>query len=1320
MKKLYPSIGILFVLILTILLLKHENKSHYVSSKQLTKSSKEILIAELKNKSYRRDTGYFKQDKPDKFLEYLYLLKTGGDKELEYPNNYALNELQLAKGRNSLLKSSHSKLDWVQRGPGNVGGRTRGLIVDPDDVSGNTWFTGSVGGGIWKTIDAGENWMAISEDWPNLSVSTIVISQSNLNVIYAGTGEGFGNVDAIAGNGIFKSIDKGDSWEHLLTTTDNVNFKYINRLVCHPEDENILFAATNTGIHRTLDGGQSWEMVYQLISGGYYNRVQDMRMHPTNSYELIASVNDKGIVRSIDGGNSWKLIKPISEGRIELAYSLNFPDTLFALTAQSNLFMSIDGGDNWSNTVASGTKVEWLSGQGWYDNTLAAHPIDSKKLYVGGIDMHMVSIGGSVSEAGDLVYDVKSNLHEYIAFGDLSGSYLNGGVKFQETNASEIESLSVVFGKGKSQNAVRYTVGNNSSVTVPDAEYVYQDVVSVPFEVWDTKNNKQLVISFRDQNKDGKFSLETNSIEQFFIHALDYDSQTAPAELTTNGGVNHKRAISLYPILAKGAVWDENAIPELTLELLRYELKNHNISSLQQTVWNNYEVPNHVHADHHNIVIVENAGSPFRIVNCNDGGIAYSDDGGIVWKSQNKGYVTTQFYGISKHPQENRYLGGTQDNGTWLSPKDPNALSEWNRRIGGDGFETVWHPIDGNKLVASLYYNRIFISEDAGINWTEVSAIGDSDNESAPFITRVTNSISNPDLLLVGGQSGIWKSNDFGKNWSKTSVPGASWSAGKGNPQMEVSPVNSRYIWAGSTISSSGTLALSSDGGESFVTVNSPSFNYTGYISNIVAHPTDEKTAYLLFSTNSKPKVYVTNDLGQSWTELSGFGNSDKSSNGFPNVAVYDLLVMPHKTDVIWAATEIGIFESLDGGETWNYADNGLPAVCIWDMKIVGQQVIVGTHGRGIWTVDIPEIPVSVMPPFISAGGISPNKNLALEIYYPQAFDSVQVYVDDAFVYTKRNVDAGTFSESFTINSSNSNFKVQSIGYLEGNSKFSNYRTVESYAIELPVEKYLNSFSIRKDEFIGNGFSVSKQLFGDWAIHSPHPYVEARDYTYVLKYPIIVLEDEDKATLSYRDIALVEPGDEGTEFGDEKFWDYVTVEGTKDGINWIPLTEGYDVNYSSRWRSFANGDLTKVPNAKTLFMQHSLNLHEAFMPQDTILVRFRLFSDAASTGWGWIIDDLIIQDQGTGILERSKANGEFSVSPNPAQDFIKLKLDTDEIGELQVTIYNMAGKVELIRNYQKTNSEWIETVDINALDKGMKLVSITVGKESYSNKIIKK
>ena len=101
------------------------------------------------------------------------------------------------------------------------------------------------------------------------------------------------------------------------------------------------------------------------------------------------------------------------------------------------------------------------------------------------------------------------------------------------------------------------------------------------------------------------------------------------------------------------------------------------------------------------------ASNSFRILNANDGGVAVSNDGGNSW-TRTQGMITTQFYGADKKPGEDAYIGGTQDNGTWLSPPQANLSSIWSRVVGGDGFESVWNYRDPNLLLGGSQKRQPF------------------------------------------------------------------------------------------------------------------------------------------------------------------------------------------------------------------------------------------------------------------------------------------------------------------------------------------------------------------------------------------------------------------------------------------------------------------------------------------------------------------------------------------------------------------------------------------------------------------------------------
>ena len=286
-------------------------------------------------------------DKPDQFVLALDKLKTGGDPSNRYPHNYLIRELIKVFSDKRLLKSTSEQLPWEENGPGNISGRTRCLIVDPDDNTGKTLFAGAVGGGIWKTYDAGLSWNDIAPELPNLSISCFAIALSNSSVIYAGTGEGYYNIDAIQGNGIFKTVDKGTSWEQLEYTRDKKDFYFVNRIIVDLDNELLVLAATNTGVMRSVDGGLSWKKCLD-VNGA---RVQQIINVPNNFNIQFASVKSKGIFKSIDKGKTWWPVYSDDVGRIEISISEYNKKVLAAISEKSGVILSFDQGDNWIDAV---------------------------------------------------------------------------------------------------------------------------------------------------------------------------------------------------------------------------------------------------------------------------------------------------------------------------------------------------------------------------------------------------------------------------------------------------------------------------------------------------------------------------------------------------------------------------------------------------------------------------------------------------------------------------------------------------------------------------------------------------------------------------------------------------------------------------------------------------------------------------------------------------------------------------------------------------------------------------------------------------------
>ena len=200
-----------------------------------------------------------RKDSPDKFKEYFSSIKKGDESnENLYPIGYKEKELIKMKENlynKSLLRSSIVQRDnnnpnfgtsaaatatFTERGPNNVPGRTRAIVVDAADNTGNTWYAAAVGGGVWKTSNSGTSWTSLSQDLENIAVSSLAQSAANPSVLYAGTGESWvGNIDAIDGSGVFKSTDGGLNWSNVSPQTSGIiddKFFQVSRIIASPSN----------------------------------------------------------------------------------------------------------------------------------------------------------------------------------------------------------------------------------------------------------------------------------------------------------------------------------------------------------------------------------------------------------------------------------------------------------------------------------------------------------------------------------------------------------------------------------------------------------------------------------------------------------------------------------------------------------------------------------------------------------------------------------------------------------------------------------------------------------------------------------------------------------------------------------------------------------------------------------------------------------------------------------------------------------------------------------------------------------------------------
>jgi len=1295
-------------------------------------------------------------DKPLQFFLFHKEIRTRDDQaQPGYSVGYRSQELSLAR-RNVRLKESQGRIKsngvsaWTERGPANVPGRTRALLNIPQSNN-NTWLAGAATGGIWKTTDGGTTWQEKNENLTALPISSFA-ADANATVVYAGTGELVSSTYSAMGDGIFKTTDKGETWTPLTSTQANPDFAVITRLIVHPADPNTILATTappssnltdnTSAIMRTTNGGSSWSKVKEIT--GTFDQII---FTPGNFQIQYASQNNVGVWKSIDGGLTWNLSNAgmSISGRLELAVSPVNPAKVFGSAegeisgVESDLYVSSNAGDTWSvvDVKFNDSVVDFLGnsptepdGQGFYDNTIICDPFDENIVYFGGVSLFRTTVGTTSSPVSFYTLEEISTTN-FLTLINFSGEAAQGRLDVgPSANETDVE---IRFGPGKSQKAHRFLVPEGSTTGVPDASYTFQGLVDVPFEAWDVTNNRQLMVSFRDQGRDGVFNLieesttgpaPSQSREYIYINNESYTTSASP-NIAVNGGHVSNLMYNVWPVLPSGGTWPPAANGTLKISSSTITKINANTITVAdgygnfdgKNIMSQEDLESGVHVDHHTMVpvIINVATKTYKILLGNDGGVFVSNtsttpgttDGS--WQFKGYGYNTGQFYGADKKPGSDRFIGGMQDNGTRISGANQTASAQsyYAYALGGDGFEVIWNSLDENKILGSVYFGEIYRSINGGSTWvTGSSGLGSS--AGFPFITKLANNNDFPNRVFTVSERGVYVSNDFAANWKLTPIPENFISTSSSSLDVEVSRANANIVWAGSGMSNiagqSRNLFVSADGGETFESTTNYSAVTLGSITKLASHPTEANTAYALFSFADGPKILRTKNLGQTWQDISGFNAGSSSINGFPDVAVYSLYVRPDNPSIIWAGTEIGIVESQDDGQTWSLLED-FPKVSVWEMKGQDNQVVIATHGRGIWTATIDK-PQSnyIENPQIITSGTSPGKRLVLRIQSERTFDSLAVYVDETLATTVRGIVPGTFDVALGGISAGS--KTVYVVSFDGDAPYQS----KNYAINqldiLPLrDSYATYFGQLNDLTLK---SLTLQNFSNLpsatrkTLHTTHPYSTNDTYSVLFRTPVKVSSTFPK--LFYADIAIVEPVE-----------DSVVVEATKNGIDWILLSPSYDASKNSTWQSaYTNNQL----GISTMLVQNEIDISESFAAGDSLLFQVRMISGAMNTAWGWAIDFISIQQLPVST-ERPINKLPFMVYPNPSTGLINIQYSLQHPSEVIVNVIDLFGRIITKKSFGKREAgEHTDVLNLEDQASGTYLLRINTDEGPAGTKLL--
>jgi hypothetical protein len=272
-----------------------------------------------------------------------------------------------------------------------------------------------------------------------------------------------------------------------------------------------------------------------------------------------------------------------------------------------------------------------------------------------------------------------------------------------------------------------------------------------------------------------------------------------------------------------------------------------------------------------------------------------------------------------------------------------------------------------------------------------------------------------------------------------------------------------------------------------------------------------------------------------------------------------------------------------------------------------------------------------------------------------------------------------------------------------------------------PVNGYFTNFDDAENDFITGDFTITRKTgFDSNALFSPNPYPSPEesnrfyDFMTILRYPIIVKHD---GRVSFDEVVLVEPGENGSVFGDDQFWDYVIVEGSSDfGNTWLPLVDGYDSKEQATWLTvynseFSDDGMNSVANGTMEYYigrEFSLTANGNFKEGDIVVIRFRLFSDPFANGWGWVIDNLRIQQPLTASGSLTLSPGHLMLWPNPFSSAVQWSFTGSEpAGDLMFEFIDISGRVLKKEKIEGVFPGMQASISTHDLPRGLFIISVT-------------
>jgi hypothetical protein len=848
--------------------------------------------------------------------------------------------------------------NWVERGPNNVGGRTRAVMFDPNDPTNETVFAGGVSGGLWRNTNisnANSQWTRVNIP-QNLAVSCIAFDPNNTSIFYIGTGESYVGGD-VNGDGVWKSTNGGVTWTNIFggisgpTTFQSASNITVNSpagiagtyvtyvttafgtAVTSPITTDVVLAndgtATPTLACATLTNSSAMNGKIALIRRGSCTFVEKVNAAQSAGAVAVIMMNNVTGQPIPMGGTDPTITIP------SVMISKENGDLIEAALANGAVNITINpSGDGFTGNLVPGiqhvndikirnnggnSEIYVAAGDTFYSdaNALTFMGANSYGLYKStdnGVSWNLVNLPLTTNGKRHCPNNIEFGSDGKIYVATIKSTVFNdgGGMIFSSTDGNTFTQAYEYIGADRTQIAV----SKSNSNTV----YVLSELTAGGVGMKKTTNGFATVT-------DMTLPIDADP----GIPANDFPRQQAFYDLVlkvdpTNDQVLYAGGINLFKSSNGGTSWT-------------------------QISHSNGIYAQYVHADQHGITFGN--GNSARILFGNDGGTFFSSNSGTTISERNSGYNVTQFVGLGVAPTTNgmagdNFIAGAQDNGSQMFLNAPAGLSGSTKVQGGDGGICMFDQDGSDRYRITNYVYNQSINLYNYANGATRSINSESTSNGAFYAPMALD--SSLDILYSDYTAGTTYQIRRYKN-IKTGVINKTLMTNSLLTSQPTALTVSKYTTTSTTLlvgTRSGKLYRLTNadnalaGLVTWTDITGPAF--VGSVSDI-EYGASENEIFVTFHNYNVVSVWYTNNGGTTWQNKEG---------NLPDIPVKAFLKNPLNANEAIVGTELGIWFTNDfnsSSPNWYQSYNGMSNVKVTDLDLRNDNVVfAATYGRGVFS----------------------------------------------------------------------------------------------------------------------------------------------------------------------------------------------------------------------------------------------------------------------------------------------------------------------------------------------------------------------------------